>query len=68
MGTCAAPRGGQRSHSIAQTEQERYQGAPDEVLWGERFPSGKLCHDVGEQEGEATQVLLGWSGPRKVPI
>ena len=34
--------------SIAQTERERCRGAPDEVFWGERFPSGKLRNDVGE--------------------
>ena len=37
---------------IAQIEWERCRGAPGEVIWGERFPSGKLCHDVGEREGE----------------
>jgi len=47
---------------VAQTEWERCRGTPGEVFWGERFPSGKLCHDVGEREGETTQVLLGRSG------
>ena len=39
--------------SIAQTEQECCRSAPDEVFQGERFPSDKLRHDVGEREGEA---------------
>ena len=38
---------------IAQTERERCWGAPGEEFRGERFPFGKLCHDVGEREGEA---------------
>ena len=37
---------------VARTEQERCQGALDEVFQRERLPSGKLCHDVGEREGE----------------
>ena len=44
---------------VAETEQERCLGAPDEVFWRERLPSGKLRHDVGEREGEVAQVLLG---------
>ena len=47
---------------IAQTRRERRQGALVEVFWGERLSSGKLRHDVGKQEGEAAQVLPGWSG------
>ena len=50
---------------IAETGQERYRGAPDEVFQGEWLSSGKLCHDVGEREGEAAQVLLGWSGSQE---
>jgi len=38
---------------VAQTEQERCRGAPDEVFRGKRLSSCKLCHDVGEREGEA---------------
>jgi len=37
---------------VAETGWERCWGAPDEVFWGERLSSGKLCHDIGEQEGE----------------
>ena len=33
---------------VAQTEQERCRGAPDEVFRGERLSFGKLRHDVGE--------------------
>ena len=33
---------------IAQTERERYRGAPNEVFRGERLSFGKLRHDVGE--------------------
>jgi len=40
-------------------------GAPDEVLWGDRLSSGKLRHDVGEREGEATQVLPGRLGSQE---
>ena len=39
--------------SIAQTERERYRGAPGEVFQGERFPSGELYHGVGEGESKA---------------
>ena len=38
---------------VAQTEQECCRGAPDELFRGERFPFDKLCHDIGEREGEA---------------
>ena len=47
---------------VAQTQRERCRGAPSEVFRGERFPSGKLRHDVGEREGEARQVLPGRLG------
>ena len=47
---------------VAETERERYRGAPNEVFQRERLPSHKLCHDVGEREGEVAQVLPGWSG------
>ena len=47
---------------IAKIGREHYRGAPDEVFRGERISSGKPHHDIGEQEGEATQVLSGWSG------
>ena len=36
----------------AETEQEHCRGAPGEVFWGEGLSPGKLCHDVGEREGE----------------
>ena len=39
---------------VAETEREHCRGALDEVFWGERFSSGKLRHDVGKREGEAT--------------
>ena len=41
-------------YGIAETERECRRGAPDEVFRGERLFSGKLCHDVGELEGEAS--------------
>ena len=47
---------------VAQIERERCRGAPDEVFRGERLSSGKLRHDIGEQEVEVAQVLLGRSG------
>ena len=47
---------------VAQTERERRRGAPDEVFREERLSFGKLYHDIGEQQGEAAQVLLGRSG------
>ena len=50
---------------VAETGRERYRGALDKVFWGERPTSGKLCHDVGEQEGEVVQVLLGRSGSQE---
>ena len=37
---------------VAYTRRERRWGAPDKVFWGERLSCIKLCHDVGEQEGE----------------
>ena len=39
-------------YGVAQTEWERCRGAPDEVFRGERLSLDKLCHDVGEREGE----------------
>ena len=33
---------------VAETEQERCRGAPDEVFQRERLSSSKLRHDVGE--------------------
>ena len=50
---------------VAQTKWEHCRGAPNEVFWRERLSFGKLCHDVGEQEGEAVQVLLRWSGSQE---
>lgn len=50
---------------VAQTEQEHCRDAPDEVFQGERLSSGKLCHDVGEREGEAVHVLLGRLGSQE---
>ena len=52
-------------YGVAETGQERCQGALDEVFQGERLSSSKLRHDVGEREGEAAQVLLGWSGSQE---
>ena len=37
---------------VAETGQEHYRGAPDEVFRRERLSTGKLRHDIGEQEGE----------------
>ena len=37
---------------VAQTERERYRGAPDKVFRGERLSSNKLRHNVGEREGD----------------
>ena len=50
---------------VAETGRERYWGAPDEVFRGERLSFSNLCHDVGEREGEAAQVLLGRSGSQE---
>ena len=47
---------------IAETEREHHRGASDEVLWEERLSPEKLCHDVGEREGEVAQVLPARSG------
>ena len=47
---------------IVQTEQEHYRGIPGDIFWGERLPSGKPRHDIGEGEGEAAHILPGWSG------
>ena len=49
-------------YGVAETKRERCRGAPDEVFRRERLSSGKPRHDIGEQEGEVTQVLLGRSG------
>ena len=37
---------------VAETEWEHRRDAPDEVFRREWLLSGKLCHDVGKQEGE----------------
>ena len=37
---------------VAEIERERCRGAPDEVFRRELFSSDKLCHDIGEREGE----------------
>ena len=50
---------------VVETGRGRCRGAPDEVLWGEWLYSGKLCHDIGEREGEVAQVLLGRSGSQE---
>ena len=50
---------------IAETKREHCRGTLDEVFRRERLPSSKLCHNVGEQEGEATQVLLGRPGSQE---
>ena len=47
---------------VAETEWERCRGALGEVFRGEGLSLGKLCHDIGEREGEVAKVLLGWSG------
>ena len=47
---------------VAETEREHYQGAPNEVFWGELLSPGKLRHDIGERDGEMAKVLLGQSG------
>ena len=52
-------------YGVVEIGQERYRGAPDEVSQRERLPSSKPCHDVGEREGEAAQVLPGWSGSQE---
>ena len=49
-------------YDVAETKRECCWGAPDEVFQRERLSSSKLCHDVGEQEGEVVRVLLGRSG------
>ena len=49
-------------YGVTQTERERRRCAPDEVFQGERLSSDKLCHNIGEREGEAAEVLPGWSG------
>ena len=47
---------------VVETGRERCRSASDEVFRGERLSPSKLCHDVGEREGEVAQVLLGWLG------
>ena len=49
-------------YGIEETEWECYCGAPEEVFRGEGLSPSKLCHDIGEREGEVVQVLPGWSG------
>ena len=49
-------------YGVAETKQERCRGASDEVFRRERLSSSKLCHDIGEREGEVAQVLPGRSG------
>ena len=39
-------------YGIAETEREHHRGASDEVLWEERLSPSKLCHGIGEREGE----------------
>ena len=50
---------------VARTKRERCRGTPDEVFLGERLSPGQLCHDVGEREGEAAQVLPGRLGSQE---
>ena len=38
-------------YGVAETKRERCRGILDEVFQRERLPSGKLRHDVGEEEG-----------------
>ena len=45
----------------SQTEGESRGGMPIEDIWGDRLSSRELRHDVGEQEQNSTQVVLGWS-------
>ena len=52
-------------YNVTETGQERCQGTPDEVFWGEQLSFGKPRHNIGEREGEADQVLLGWSGSQE---
>ena len=39
-------------YGVAETKQEHYRGTPDEVFQGEWLSPCKLCHDIGEREGE----------------
>ena len=50
------------AYDLSRTEREHYRGAPDEVFRGEGLSSGELCHDVGKQEDEVVQALLGRLG------
>ena len=52
-------------YGVTETGRERCRGSSDEVFRGERLSFGKLRHDVGEGEGEAAQVLSGWSGSQE---
>ena len=52
-------------YGVAETKREHCRDAPDKVFWGERLSLTKLCHDIGEQEGEAAQVLLRWLGSQE---
>ena len=52
-------------YGIAEIKREHCQGALDEVFGGERLASGQLCHDVGEREDKAAQVLSGRSGSQE---
>jgi len=47
---------------ITETERELCWGTLDEVFKGEWLFPSKLCHDIGEQEGEVAQALLGRLG------
>ena len=50
---------------IAETRWECCRGASNEVFQRERLSSSKLCHDIGEREGEVAQVLPGWLGSQE---
>ena len=50
---------------VVDTEREHCRGAADEVFWGEQLSPGKLCHDIGEQEGEVAQALPRWLGSQE---
>ena len=52
-------------HGITQTKWECCRGVPGEIFRGERLPSSKLCHDVGEGQGEAAHILPGRSGSQE---
>ena len=50
---------------VAEIGWECCRGAPNEVFRRERLSSEKLCHDIGEQEGEVVQVLPRRSGSQE---